>query len=511
MKYTVERLPESRVAVDVELEPELVEKALNRAARRIAQKVRIPGFRPGKAPRYIVEGRFGRGALYKEIGDELIHEAYREILTQEKIRPVSEAELERMTLEPFTFRLIVPVWPTVSLGDYRSLRFPLEIQEVADEEVQAVLEQMQKEQTIWKPPAPLRPAREGDRLTLDLVVRVDGQDLEPRGEMEFALGEEDLPQALREHLPGMEVGQTVEVPVTLPEGFGEHSGKAAAYVVTVQAIKEPEVPPLNDDFARSFGEAETLEELRERIRGWLEEQALQKARGKVAEQMVTAIVEGAEVDMPAVLIEGEAEATIQEMDQVVERLQLTREKLLKARGKTEEEYRQGLWEAAASRVRRAFVLQEWLQAEGLAVEEDEVTAEIERLLAEALDPDHPEREAELREAVAWPAVRENVWADLLGRKIEERLVAIATGALAPAGVEEVVASAEGPAASGPPEATGEPAGTEQPTTFAGDSGGDTPSEATGKPAGAEQKGSEPALSDLECDGVDDAKPDSRCR
>lgn len=382
MKYTIERLPESRVAIEVEIEAEQVEKALNRAAQRLSRRYRIPGFRPGRAPRYIIEARLGRAALYEEATQELVSQAYQEILQKGEFEPVHQAELETLRLEPFSFRLVVPVRPSVQLGDYRALRFPMEVREVSDGDVERVLADLQAQQTVWKVPEPARPARMGDRLTVELVGRIGEREFERYPQAELTLGDPDLLPGF-EALVGAEVGQTVEFQTTLPENARDKdlAGQTATYTVTVQAIYEPEVPPLDDELARSLGQ-ESLAALRAHIRRELEEQAQKEARERVLEQMLREMVKGATVDMPQALVEEESRALYEERENLLRRLKVSMAQYLQWTGKKEEELLGELREVAAERLRNYLVLQEFVRAEGLEGEGEALQKVIEeRLLA----------------------------------------------------------------------------------------------------------------------------------
>lgn len=382
MKYTIERLPESRVAIEVEIEAEQVEKALNRAVQRLSRRYRIPGFRPGRAPRYIIEARLGRGALYEEAAQELIQQAYQEILQKGEFEPVHQAELETLQLEPFSFRLVVPVRPSVRLGDYRSLRFPMEVPEVGDTDVERVLERLQAQQTIWKVPEPARPARLGDRLTVELVGRIGEREFERHSPVELTLGDPNLLPGF-EALVGAEVGQTVEFQTALPEDLEdkELAGQTATYTVTIQAIHEPEVPPLDDELARFFGH-ETLSALRAHIRRELEEQAQKGARERVLAQMLREMVKGATVDMPQALVEEVARSLYRDREKQLRGLKVSMAQYLQWAGKEEGELLEELREVAEERLRSHLVLQEFIRAEGLEGEGEALQKMVEeRLLA----------------------------------------------------------------------------------------------------------------------------------
>ncbi len=382
MKYTVERLPESRVAIEVEIEAEQVEKALNRAVQRLSRRYRIPGFRLGRAPRYIVEARLGRSALYEEAAQELVSQAYREILQKGEFEPVHQAELESLQWEPFSFRLVVPVRPSVRLGDYRALRFPMDVLEINDADVEQVLKHLQAQQTVWKVPEPARPARIGDLLTVELIGRVGEHEFERSSQAELTLGDPKLPPGF-EALVGAEVGQTVEFQTTLPEDMEKQdlAGQIATYTVTVQAIHEPEVPLLDDELARSCGQ-ETLSALSAHIRRELEERAQKEARERVLDRMLREMTRGATVDMPQALVEEESRALYKERENLLRRLKVSMAQYLRWLGKKEEEFWEELREVAAERLRGRLVLLEFVRAEGIEDKGEGLQKAIEeRLLA----------------------------------------------------------------------------------------------------------------------------------
>ncbi len=450
MKYTIEKLPESQVAVDVELEAELVEKALDRAAQRISRRGRIPGFRPGKAPRRVVESRYGRGALYEEAADDLIREAYKEILQKDEFTPIAQASVESMNLEPFSFRLVIPVRPTVTLGDYRALRFPEEVRTISDEDVQRALEHLQAEQTIWKEPDPARPSRLGDRLLVDLVGKVGEREIENRQQVELVLGDAGLLPGFSDPLVGAEPGQTVEVHTTLPTELDdkELAGQEVTYTVTVHAIKEPEVPALDDDFARSLNQDETLADLRDRLRRGMEEAAGKQAREQVLERMLEAVIDGATVDMPQVLVEEEAEALYKEQAEQVGNLHIPMARYLQVLGKTEEELRQELREAAPARLRRFLVLQEFMRAEGLAGQKgDELRDSLESRLLAIARGEAPPVEAETA-AEAQGTAGADVAETVPAGEAAAPVAMLPAQAEPAAAVSELAAGQDGPSAAG---------------------------------------------------------------
>src|SRR5689334_11592237 len=184
VKVTTEKLPKSLLALDIELDREQVEKGLDRAARRLSQKYNIPGFRKGKAPRFIVENYFGRPALIDEASEDLINKAFKEALDQENIDPVGQASLVEVSFDesPYHFRVTVPVPPTTTLPDYRAIQAPFEEDEITDEMVAEAMDSRRERHVVLREPEEPRPAQQGDQLTVQLESFLDGEPLEERAE-----------------------------------------------------------------------------------------------------------------------------------------------------------------------------------------------------------------------------------------------------------------------------------------------------------------------------------------
>ncbi|MEI6180491.1 MAG: trigger factor family protein, partial [Chloroflexales bacterium] len=163
MKITIEKLPKSRLALQIELDKDRFERGLDQAARRLSQKHPIHGFRPGKVPRFLIERTFGRDELVKEATDDLVNKAFRDALQQAKVEPIGPAEFRGVdSSEPFTFTIHVPVAPTVELGDYRALRVPLQIEAVTDADLVRAMDNIRERHVVLKALDDPRPAEAGD-------------------------------------------------------------------------------------------------------------------------------------------------------------------------------------------------------------------------------------------------------------------------------------------------------------------------------------------------------------
>ncbi|CAA9384297.1 MAG: Cell division trigger factor, partial [uncultured Chloroflexia bacterium] len=190
MKVTTERLPKSVIALDIELDQQQVEKGLDRAARKLSQQFRIPGFRPGKAPRFIVENYLGRERIMEEASDDLINKSFQEALKEAQLTPVGKANLESLEEQPFRFRVTIPVEPTVSLPEYRSYRLPYEPEPISEETVQRLLDSQREQHAVIRELDEPRPAQPGDMLTVTMTSDLDDEGDED-DEDELELDDED--------------------------------------------------------------------------------------------------------------------------------------------------------------------------------------------------------------------------------------------------------------------------------------------------------------------------------
>ncbi|HEU5089689.1 MAG TPA: trigger factor, partial [Roseiflexaceae bacterium] len=383
MKVTTEKLPKSLLALDIELDREQVEKGLERAARRLSQKYAIPGFRKGKAPRFIVENYFGRPALVEEATDDMLNKAFQAALEQEQIDPIGKAQLDSFNLdsEPYTFRVTVPVAPTVQLADYRAIQEPLEVEEVTDDMLEQAMKARLDKHAVLRELDEPRPAQHGDELTVELEAFVDGEPLEPREEGQpiqpstIVLEPDRLAEGLYDALIGAEVDQTVQVISHMPADHENEriQDKDVSFVVKVLGIKERLIPEWDE--LPTLEEFEgTLDELRAKTRSELEESARNVAERKVSDAYVKRLVEGSEFDIPDVLIEREAENLVRQQESQYSRYGITPEQFYQMTGQKREDLIANVLPQAEERLRTTLALQDVIRQEGLTVSEDEIGA-----------------------------------------------------------------------------------------------------------------------------------------
>jgi len=428
MKVSTQRIPESQVVLQIEVEPERLEASLERAYRRLAQKTRIPGFRKGKTPRAMIERYLGRDALLREALDLLIPEAYNQAIDEESIEAIDQPQIELVQEEPLVFRATVPVRPSVDLGSYREVRVEREPVTVSEEQVEAQLEELRHRYALLEPVE--RPVQVNDLVRAEVRVSLDGRRIFSEDDAEFRLrpGATILLPGFAEQLPGSEKGVRREISLAVPEDYPQRSlaGKTCLCTLLVKEIKQERLPELDDAFARQAGEGfASLAALREWLESDLRQAAEAEADARYQERVADAVVAGASVQFPPVLVEREVDHLLRERAGASGAKDV--ERYLQQMRQPEEEVRQELRLQAVQRIQRSLVLAKLAEVEGITVSEEDIDAEIERLVTSS-----GPRAGEVRQMFAKPGGRQALERSLLTRKTLERLTAIASGEDLPA-------------------------------------------------------------------------------
>ena len=451
MKVTKENLPDSCVELKIEVDDERLERAMKSAFKRLASQVKIPGFRPGKAPRAVLERHVGERAILYEAIDQLMPQVYGEALDQEEIEPVGQADYELITEEPLVAKFIVPVRPTVDLGDYTSLRVPTEAVAIEPERVQDNLEALRHRYATFEPVD--RPTQWGDIIRADVEGTVNGNAIVREEDVEFQLQEGrtiSLP-GVAEQLIDREKGGEFEFEVKVPEDAPDERvrGSQAHYRVRIKEAKQEILPELDDEFARQVGEGfSDLTALRTRIEEDMRQALEAEAEHQYHDRILEALADRAQLDYPPILIDREVERLMREQSggppQVSGRSDPRRrtasagelERYLERVGKSEDELRAEMRPVAERRVRRSLVLSQVTEAEDIHVTDGEVEAEISRIASGV-----GEQGEEVRRLFSDESARESMRRSLLTKKTLERLAQIA--ATDGATSEEAQASAPG--------------------------------------------------------------------
>lgn len=436
MGVTAERLPRSLVSLEIEVEDARLEAQMDKAVRRLAQRVRIPGFRPGKAPRTVVERTLGRPALLQEALEELLPDVYNEAIESQDIQAIGQPEFDLKSTEPLVVSATVPVRPTIDLRDYRSLRVPRPEPEALDGRVEEAVTSLLRRYATLEPVD--RAVRWDDVVRMDVTVSVEGQTEPPHEEedAEFAVTQGNvvsLPGFL-DHLIGLERGGPYEVEFALPDDYPvtDMAGKQAYYTLTLHEVKQQILPDLDDEFVKSLDEdgIETVEQLRERVTANVEAAARADAANAYREEVLDLLVASAEIDYPEILVEREIDRMVDRESEHAAHNREDLERWLEMIGRTEDEVRDSLRPQADLAVRRALVLGELASREELAVAEEEIEGEIMRMASQfdirTADGLNEEQRDAIRAIFDSPDNRASISNELMTTKTLQRLEEIAS-------------------------------------------------------------------------------------
>jgi trigger factor len=425
VKVTLERLPESRVQLQIEIDDERLEKSLDSAYKRLAQRNRFPGFRPGKAPRPIVERAVGREGLIREALDKLVPAAYNEAIETENVDAIGQPELEIEQLEPVKFTATVPIRPTVALNDYHSIRVEPETAEVTDEMVEEQLLLLRRRHATQVPVD--RVSQWDDVITADVKATEEGNEFLQDENAEFPLREGKVlfVPGLAEAFLGTKKGDEKTLEIAIPEDFHIEplKGKTGTFTLTIHEVKEEQLPEADDEFANSVNADEfpDFASLRARIESDMKASLENDAESKFRSSVVDKLVEGATLEYPRVLVEHEIDHLVREaMGNNQQQYQMYLQQL----GRSEADFRETWREAADMRLRRSLVLSELAEAEGLDVSAEEIEEELDTLVAPMGDD-----AARFRQMFATEEGVSTIRRNLLSRKTLDRLAAVARGEL----------------------------------------------------------------------------------
>jgi trigger factor len=391
ISVTTEQLPKSQVGMTIEVPADAVDATYERVLNRLASRAKLEGFRPGRAPRALVEARLGPAAIREEVVETIVPEVIRQALQEKSINPIDNPDVEVVELErgrPAKLKATVSVMPEVKLGDVTALDVATPNVEVTDEMLERRLD------VVREPMAEITPvereARTGDMVIIDVEVEAGGKIVpsETRSAMEAELKEGILIPELMATLLGAKVGETRSATVTFPEDYGEPmlAGKEGTIKATVQGIKEKVLPVLDDALASqlSGGKHETVDAYRTSVREQLEESAKSLAAIAREQALVKALVEASTVEVPDTLVERELASHLDSLNRSLNSQGLRLDRYLEYLGKTPEQWIAEERPEAEGHVKRDLVLDEFGRRERIEPSDEEVNAYIEQ---EAADDD----------------------------------------------------------------------------------------------------------------------------
>ena len=377
MDSAVETLNPTRVRLTVEVPFEELQPSLDQAYKRIGATVQVPGFRKGKVPPRLIDQRFGRGVVLEEAVNEALPGFYSQALRANEVQPVGQPEVDVTEFAdgaPLKFTAEVDVRPEIELPDYRGLEVTVDDVTVTDEEVEEQLTTLRERFGVLK--GVERPAEEGDFLSIDLAAVVEGEEVDSVSGLSYEVGQNNLIDGLDEAVRGMSAGEAKTFTADLVGG--EHAGKSAEVSVSVKSVKERELPELDDDFATTASEFDTLEELRDDVRRRVERMKRLEQGSQARDRVLETLLERVDVPLPESVVKAEIEGRQHQLQHQLENAGMSKADYLATEDRSEEEFDAEVESSARQSIKAQFVLDAVASKEELQVSEAELTEHLVR-------------------------------------------------------------------------------------------------------------------------------------
>ena len=442
MNIETQALENHQVKLTVQLEPSQLEEAKHRAARKISQQKKIPGFRPGKAPYPIILRTIGEEIILEEALDILVKDLYPKIIEEAKIKPYGPGTLENVPkLDPPTFEFIVPLEPEVILSDYKKIRVPYKLKSVTKKDINHVLDDLRERQVVLEPSD--TPAKEGDQVYIILSIK---RTQPAEGELPSLVTDRRMPvviaspeaknpsewpyEGFSQTLLELKSGDEKTFLYTYPETseFKELRGKETEVHLKVEEIKKRILPELNDEFAQAVGEQYTsLSVLTDDVRQTLEKQMKEEYDETYNDKIIKAVLKESVVKYPPQMLDREIDLYLDQLKNRLAQQKLDMETYLKMRKMDDAALRTEATPLAEERLKRTLVLLEIAKSENIQVENNELEAESKRTLDELgrMIPPDKARKTLTNEFVR--SMIGNIGADLLVKHTWDYLQSVARG------------------------------------------------------------------------------------
>ena len=427
MKVTQGEVEERQVTLRIELDDDDLEPYVERGYRQAVGKMRIPGFRPGKAPRQIVEGMMGRESLISESLDFMVADVIMKAVEDQEIESVGFPQLDNVEFDPVVVEAAVALNPVLDLGDYRSIRVEEDPVDVSDEDVDQELEALQKQQSSWEPVE--RPVAHDDLVTMNVVGSIDEVQIIDETDSQFMVDPTSalpLPGFAAE-LEGLEVDTPADFTLDVPEDFADNeiAGKQAEFTVTITDVKQRLLPELDDEFAQSVrDECETLDDLKDQLRENIQDATIRQNEHEYRELAIEELVVNADMEIAPLLIQHEIDSMEERRDEMMKRLGISEEDYNRFTGKTAEQIRDEMHEEAVEKLNRSHAISAFIEQEALEISDDELN---DRLKQVAREGDEATGRKLTNKELRSERVKSSVRESLLIEKALDRLVLIAKG------------------------------------------------------------------------------------
>ena len=378
-----EKVEKSQVALTIEVGAAEFEAAIEKAYQKMRKKINVPGFRPGKAPRKIIEGMYGAEVFFEEAINIAFPDAYEAAVKEQELQVVGYPTVEMVgdcTKEGFTFKATAPVYPEVTLGEYKGLSAPKDEVKVTAADVDERLKQLSDRNTRLV--SVDREAKEGDTAVIDFEGFLNGEPFDGgKGENHsLELGSHSFVPGFEEQVVGMKAGEEKDIDITFPEDYhADLAGKAVVFKVKVHEVKEKEVPAMDDEFAKDVSEFDTLKDLKADLKKKITEERQKDADRAFEDALMEQVAAGITADVPDAMIENQARQFLDNFKMQIAQSGIPYDQYMKMTGMDEAKLLEDAKEPATRQVRMDLAVAAIIKAENLDATDEEVEAEFKRL------------------------------------------------------------------------------------------------------------------------------------
>ena len=377
-----EKIENSKVVLTIDVGAEEFEKAVNKAYNKMRGKMNVPGFRPGKAPRKIIEGMYGAEVFYEEAVNIVLPDAYEAAVKEQELNVVGypQVELENVGKEGVTFKCTVAVYPEVKLGQYKGLEAPRAEVKVMAADVNARLKEMADRNSRLV--SVERAVKKGDTADIDFEGFDNGVPFEGgKGEnFDLEIGSGSFVPGFEDQLIGMKAGEEKDIDITFPENYTpELAGKPVVFHVKVNEVKTKEVPAIDDEFAKDVSEIDTLKELKADLKKKITEDRKAAAQRAFEDVLMDKVADGIEAEIPQEMVEMQARQMVENLKQQLASQGISYEQYVQFSGGDEQKILDEAMEPAMRQVRMDLAVEAIVKAEGIEATDEEVEAEMKKI------------------------------------------------------------------------------------------------------------------------------------
>ena len=421
MNVTKDSVTNTEITLTVSLDSADEEPFLNRSFRRVASRVRIPGFRPGKAPRSVIENHLGREALVHEALEFMIPESLDQVLKDEEIQAFMQPQLEVLDMDPVSYKAVVALEPIVELGEFQSIRLEREPVEVTNDQIDQVLENLRFEAAPWEPVD--RPLIFGDLVTMNVKGTIEHEEVIDDNGIDFIPQiDNNLPfPGFSVYLEGMTEGQSKDFSLTVPDDYPQetYAGKECQFNVEILALKEKNLADLDDEFAKGVRDGfENMEALTDHVRQRLNDEGEAAETRRLEQSSLDEVKKLAKIEASELVYQRELDMMYEERERSLRNQRMDMELYLSYVGQTEEDLREQMKPQAEDRLNTTLILRKLADVESIEIGEDDVEAEIDNLISST----GGESEAAMKQALNTENAKDSIKSSLMNRKIMARLV-----------------------------------------------------------------------------------------